>query len=216
MDADHVGMVGGRPGVVGRRRLEVLALVGEVDRQPRAGCRRALEHQLGQRLRHDLARRVVGRAEEHELRLVSIEEPREVAGHAVGVGHRPVGPRRRVEHRQPHDPRSRRHEGELAFVVGVGGIEQHHRVARVHQRAEQVVGELGAAEPDRDVLGAEARHAEEVGLEARDLLAAGQVAEGGGVGAALVERLGIADDVLVGAAERRPAPRGSPSRRRTR
>ena len=154
-----------------------------------AGRRGALEHQLGQRLRHDLAGRVVGRAEEHQLGRVAIEQRDEVAGHALRIGHRPVGPGRRVEHRQPDDLHARRHERQLAFVVGVGRVEQHHRVARIDQRPEQVVGELGAAQADGDVLRAEPRHAEEMRLEAGDLLAAGEVAERGGVGAALVEEV---------------------------
>ena len=41
VDADDVRVIGGRPGVVRGRRLEVLALVGEVDREPGAGVARS-------------------------------------------------------------------------------------------------------------------------------------------------------------------------------
>ena len=61
--------------------------------------------------------------------------------------------------------------------------------------------QLRAAHADRDVLGAEARHAEQVLLEARDLLAAFHVAERRGVAAALVEQLGVRHDRFVGLPE---------------
>ena len=97
-----------------------------------------------------------------------VEEAREVTSHAFGVGERPIAPGGRVQHRQAHDLDARRHEGELAFVVGVGRIEQHHGIARIEQRAEEIVGQLRAAEADGDVLGADPRHGEQVLLEARD------------------------------------------------
>jgi hypothetical protein len=53
------------------------------------------------------------------------------------------------------------------------------------------VGELRAAEPDRDVFGAKPRHAEEVLFETRDLLAALHVAQRRGVRAALVKQFGV-------------------------
>ena len=89
---------------------------------------------------------------------------------AVGIRDRAIRPRRRVEDREADDAHARRHERELALVVGVGRIEQHHRVAGIDQRAEQIVGQLGAAQADGDVFRTEPRHAEEVGLEAGDLL----------------------------------------------
>ena len=117
-----------------------------------------------------------------------------------------IRPRLRIEHAQPHDLHARNREGELAFVVGVGRIEQHHRVAGIEQRAEQIVRELRAAHADRDVLGAEPRHAEEVLLESRDLLAAFHVAERGRVAAALVEQVRVRDDRFVGLPELIRAP----------
>ena len=130
-----------------------------------------------------------------------VEQPREFARDAGRIGLGQVRPRLRIEHAQPHDLHAGDGEGQLPFVVGVGRIEQHHRVARIEQRAEQVVRELRAAHADGDVLGAQPRHAEEVLLESRDLLAAFHVAERRGVAAALVEQIRVGDDRLVGLPE---------------
>jgi hypothetical protein len=178
-----------------------MALVREVDGQPRARVARPFEHGLGQRLRHDLAGGVVGRAEQHQLRLVLVEQAAELACHSVRIGVRQVAPGGRVDDSQPDDVGAGRREGELALVVGVGRIQQQHRVARIHERAEQVVRQLRAAHPDGDVLRAQARDAEERRLELRDLLSALEVAERGGVPAAPVEERRVADHLDVGLPE---------------
>ena len=201
VNADHVRVIGGRPRVVRRRRLEVLALVGKVDREPRTGCRGLRQHHVGQRLRHHLAGRIVGCAEQHQLRAMLIEQPREVTRDAGRIGLRQVCPRVGIEHAQAHHLDAGRREGQLPFVVGVGGIQQHDRVAGIEQRAEQIVRQLRAAHADGDVLSGQPRHAENVLLEPRDLLAALQVAERRRVAAALVEQVGVRHHRLVGQPE---------------
>jgi hypothetical protein len=75
-------MIGGRPGVVRRRRIEILTLVSEVDREPRAGFCGLCQHHLGKRLRQDLTRRIVRGAEQHQARMMQVEQPGKFARRA--------------------------------------------------------------------------------------------------------------------------------------
>ncbi len=104
--------------------------------------------------------------------------------------------------RERHDPRAGHREGELALVVRVGRVEQQNRIARVEERAQQVVRELRAAEADGDVRRSEVAHAEEVRLERRDLLAAVVHPERRAVAAAPVKQRLVAGDVLIDPAKR--------------
>ena len=132
---------------------------------------------------------------------MQVEQAVELSRHTRRIRFRQVRPGLRVEHAQAHDLYAGHREGELAFVVGVSGIEQHHGVARIQQRAEQVVSELRAPHADGDVLGADSWHAEEVFFKSRDLLAAFHVTECRGVATTLVEEVRVFDDGRVGLPE---------------
>ena len=92
---------------------------------------------------------------------------------------------------------ARHGERELPFVIRVGRIHQQDGVARIEQRAKQIVRELRAAGADRDVLGAETRHAEQVRVESRELLPALDVAKRCRVATALVKRRSVRDDLEI-------------------
>ena len=149
-------MIGGRPRVIRGRRLEELALVGEVDREPRAGVRGSLAASrrrapaAGSGSSDCRARRTAPAAA--DARSNSRLNSRDArSGSVVGQYDHVCGSSTRS--RTIFD--ARHGERELPFVVRVGRIQQHHGVARIEQRAEQIVRQLRAAHADRDVLGAE-------------------------------------------------------------
>ncbi len=88
------------------------------------------------------------------------------------------------------------------MVVVPGGHRVDHGVARIQQRAEDVVRQLCAAGADGDMLGAEPGHIEQMCLEPRQLLAAFEVAERRRVATALVEGGLVVHDLR----ERAPQP----------
>jgi hypothetical protein len=127
-----------------------------------------------------------------------LEGALEILDDALRIGDRQVRPGLRIHHAQAHDLRAGDRKRQLAFVVGVGRIHQQDRVARVEQRAKQVVRQLRAAGANGDVFRAEPWDVEQVRLEPRQLLAAVQVAERRSIGAAAMKGGRIADDLRVG------------------
>ena len=79
----------------------------------------------------------------------------EILDDPLRIAVRQVRPGLRIHHAQPDDPRAWHRKGQLPFVVRVRRIHQHHGVAGIEQRAEQVVGQLRAAGADGHVFRSE-------------------------------------------------------------
>src|SRR5262245_24816706 len=112
---------------------------------------RAVDDHIDKGLRKNLARWVIGRAEQHGFRFVFFPDSIQLIDDALRVRSRQIVPRLRIQDPQLDDLNVGNSEGELTFIIRVRWIQQKNGVARIKNRAEKIEGDLRTADTDRDI-----------------------------------------------------------------